>query len=92
MFPPARRGWDGTEKDLLSNIRDTEEFVVNIVSESFAEKMVLYATDFEPDVDEIYDEGRVNLEKLQAVGRLAGNWYTCLTDNYKIIRKIKQDL
>ena len=92
MFTPARRGWDGTEKDILINIRDTEEFVVNIVSDSFAEKMVLYATDFEPDVDEIYDEGRVNLEKLQAVGRLAGNWYTRLTDNYKIIRKIKPDL
>ena len=92
MFAPARRRWNGTEKDTLINIRDTEEFVVNIVSESFAEKMVLYATDFEPDLDEIYDEGRVNLEKLQAVSRLAGNWYTCLTDNYKIIRKIKPDL
>ena len=42
--------------------------------------------------DEIYDEGRVNLEKLQPVGRLEENWYTRLTDNYKIIRKIKQDL
>ena len=151
MFAPARRGWNGTEKDILINIRNTEEFVVNIVSESFAEKIVLCATDFEPDVDEfdisdlavvpspmvtpprvgdskinfecrlnqiveigdgtagsgfvvigtialfhiddeIYDEGRINLEKLQPVDRLAGNWYTRLTDNYKIIRKIKPDL
>ena len=151
MFAPARRGWNGIEKDNLINIRDTEVFVVNIVSESFAEKMVLCTTDFEPDVDEfdisdlavvpsqivkplrvgdskinfecrlnqiveiwdgtvgsgfavigtlalfhiddeIYDEGRVNLEKLQPVSRLAGNWYTRLTDNYKIIRKIKPDL
>ncbi len=38
MFAPARRGWDGEEKDTLINIRDTEEFVVNIVSESFADK------------------------------------------------------
>jgi len=151
MFAPARRRWDGTEKDTLINIRDTKEFVVNIVSDFFAEKMVLCATDFEPDVnefdisglavvpsqmvtpprvrdskinfecrlnqiveigdgtagsgfvvigtialfhidDEIYDEGRINLEKLQPVDRLAGNWYTHLTDNYKIIRKIKPDL
>ena len=41
--------------------------------------------------DEIYDEGRINLEKLEPVGRLAGNWYTRLTNNYKIIRKIKPD-
>ena len=92
MFAPARRRWDGTEKDTLINIRDTEEFVINIISESFAEKIVLCATDFEPDVDEIYDEGRVNLEKLQLVDRLAGNWYTRLTNNYKIIQKIKPDL
>ena len=41
MFAPGRRGWDGEEKDTLINIRDTPEFVVNIVSESFAEQMVL---------------------------------------------------
>ncbi len=151
MFAPARRGWNGTEKDTLINIRDTEEFVVNIVSESFADKMVLSATDFEPDVDEfdisdlavvplqlvtpprvgdskinfecrlnqiveigdgttgsgfavigtialfhiddeIYDDGRINLEKLHPVGHLVVNWFTCLTDSYKIIRKIKPDL
>ena len=52
VFCPARRGWDGKEKDTLSNIRDTKEFVINIVSESFAEKMVACSTDFDPDVDE----------------------------------------
>ena len=150
MFAPGRRGWDGEEKDTLINIRDTPEFVINIVSESFAEQMVLCATDFDSDVDEfdisgltpapsqkitppcvkeakvsfecslnqiveigdgtagsgfavigtivlfhvddeIYDEGRINLEKLEPVGRLAGNWYSRLTNNYKIIRKIKPD-
>ena len=40
MFAPARRGWDGKEKDTLVNIRDTKEFTVNIVSESFAQQMV----------------------------------------------------
>ena len=42
--------------------------------------------------DEIYDDGRINLEKFHPVGRLAGNWYICLTDSYKIIRKIKPDV
>ncbi len=150
MFAPARRGWDGEEKDTLINIRDTEEFVVNIVSEPFAEKMVMCSTDFDSDVDEfiesnltpvpsqkiapsrvgeakvsfecklnqiveigdgtagsgfvvigsivlfhidddVYDNGRILLNKLQPLGRLAGNWYTRTTDILKIIRKIKPD-
>ena len=148
MFAPARRGWDGEEKDTLINIRDTEEFVVNIVSEPFAEKMVMCSTDFDSDVDEfiesnltpvpsqkiapsrvgeakvsfecklnqiveigdgtagsgfvvigsivlfhidddVHDNGRILLNKLQPLGRLAGNWYTRTTDILKIIRKIK---
>jgi flavin reductase (DIM6/NTAB) family NADH-FMN oxidoreductase RutF len=148
MFAPARRGWDGEEKDTLINIRDTEEFVVNIVSESFAEKMVMCSTDFDSDVDEfdvskltpvasqkvspprvgeskvsfecklnqiieigdgtagsgfvvigsivlfhidddVYDNGRILLDKLQPLGRLAGNRYTRTTDTLEIIRKIK---
>ena len=150
MFAPARRGWDGEEKDTLINIRDTEEFVVNIVSESFAEKMVMCSTDFGSDVDEfeisgltptnsqkikpprvgeakisfecklnqiveigdgtagsgfvvigtivlfhiddgIYDNGRILTDKLEPLGRLAGNWYTRSTDTLKIYRKVKPD-
>ncbi len=150
MFAPARRGWDGEEKDTLINIRDTEEFVVNIVSESFAVKMVMCATDFDSDVDEfeisgltptnsqkikpprvgeakisfecklnqiveigdgtagsgfvvigtivlfhiddgIYDNGRILTDKLEPLGRLAGNWYTRSTDTLKIDRKVKPD-
>ncbi|MDP6821121.1 MAG: flavin reductase family protein, partial [Candidatus Marinimicrobia bacterium] len=141
---------DGEEKDTLINIQDTEEFVVNIVSESFAEKMVMCATDFDSDVDEfeisglntadsqkikpprveeakisfecklnqiveigdgsagsgfvvigtivlfhidddIYDNGRILLNQLEPLGRLAGNWYTRLTDTLKIVRKVKPD-
>lgn len=52
LFCPARRGYDGKTKDTLNNIRDTEEFVVNIVSENLAEQMVECATDFEPDINE----------------------------------------
>ncbi len=150
MFAPARRGWDGEEKDTLINIRDTEEFVVNIVSESFAEKMVMCATDFDSDVDEfeisglntadsqkinpprveeakisfecklnqiveigdgsagsgfvvigtivlfhidddIYDNGRILLNQLEPLGRIAGNWYTRITDTLKIVRKVRPD-
>jgi len=148
MFAPARRGWDGKEKDTLKNIRQIKEFSINLVSESFVEKMVACSTDFEPEIDEfnksnltpisskkikppiikqskisfecilnqivqigdneagggfivigeiilfhinneIYDNGHLNLEKYNPIGRLAGNWYTRPTDNFKVIRKIK---
>ena len=148
MFAPARRGWDGKEKDTLKNIRDNNEFVINMVSESFAEKMVKCSTDFDPNIDEfeisgltpessnkvlpprvkeskisleckldqiieigsgeagsgfvvigtvvlfhidddIYENGRILLDKLEPLGRLAGNWYTRPTDKIKITRQVK---
>ena len=148
MFAPARRGWDGKEKDTLVNIRDNKQFVVNIVSENIVEQMVMCATDFDPTVDEfdisrlnaqtskkvlpprlkeskvsfecelnqiveigdknpgsgfivigtivlfhiddsIYENGHIRLDKLEPIGRLAGNWYTRPNDNFEIIRKIK---
>ena len=49
MFAPARRGYDGVTKDTLNNIRDTDQFVINIVSEEIGEKMVACATDFRPN-------------------------------------------
>ena len=54
MFAPARRGWDGKEKDTLINIRDTKEFSINIVSEAIAEKMVICSTDFEKEIAVYY--------------------------------------
>ena len=148
MFAPARRGWDGKEKDTLTNIRDNNEFVINMVSESFAEKMVKCSTDFDPNIDEfeisgltpessnkvlpprvkeskinleckldqiieigsgeagsgfvvigtvvlfhidddIYENGHILLDKLEPLGRLAGNWYTRPTDKIKITRQVK---
>ena len=148
MFAPARRGWDGSEKDTLINIRETNEFTVNIVSESFAEKMVECSTDYDNDVDEfmisgltpipsekivpprlgeakisfecilnqiveigngkagsgfivigtiklfhvndsVLVDGKINIQKLNPIGRLAGNWYTRPTDNFRIVRTIK---
>ena len=150
MFAPARRGYDGKIKDTLKNIQDTNEFVVNIVSEQFGDEMVTCATDFDPTVNEfdesgltpgssqkvrpptveeskisfecelnkiieigdgspgsgfivigtivmfhiddsVYENGRVNLEKLGPVGRLSGNNYTKITNIFESIRKIKPD-
>ena len=148
MFAPARRGWDGKEKDTLVNIRDNNQFVINIVSESFAEQMVMCSTDFDSDLDEfeisglnpvpsnkispprlleskisyecelnqiveigegdagsgfivigtivlfhidddVYDNGHILLDRLEPLGRLAGNQYTRPNNNLEIIRKVK---
>jgi flavin reductase (DIM6/NTAB) family NADH-FMN oxidoreductase RutF len=51
-FSPMIRGSDGTRKDTLNNIAATKEFVVNIVSEDFAEKMNVCSAEFPPDTDE----------------------------------------
>lgn len=149
-FAPSRRGYDGKTKDTLNNIRNTEEFVVNIVSEAFAPQMVMCATDFEPDVnefdisgltpapssmvspprvgesainfecklnqivevgdgspgsgflvigtivlfhvdDEVYEDGYVNLERLNPIGRLSGHRYARITDTVEIVRKVRPD-
>ena len=150
MFAPARRGWDGKEKDTLINIRDTREFSINIVSEDIGEKMVKCSTDYEKEIDEysesglsplpskkikppivseskislecilnqivqigkddagsgfivigtivlfhiddeVYDNGRIILDKLQPLGRVAGNGYVRSTNAFDIIRTIKPD-
>lgn len=150
IFAPGRRGYDGKTKDTLNNIRETEEFVVNIVSEDIVHQMVTCATDFDPDVnefeesgltpapaqkvspplvkeskvsfecnlnqivevgdgtagsgfvvigtiilfhidDDVYKEGRIDLESLNPVGRLAGNSYIRITDVFESVRKIKPD-
>ena len=57
MFAPARRGWDGEEKDTLINIRETKEFTVNIVSEKIGEQMVKCSTDFKENIDEFIASG-----------------------------------
>ena len=150
MFAPARRGWDGKEKDTLINIRNTKEFSINIVSEDIGEKMVKCSTDYEKEVDEysksglsplsskkikppivseskislectlnqivqigeedagsgfivigtivlfhiddeVYDNGRIILDKLQPLGRVAGNGYVRSTNTFDIVRTIKPD-
>jgi len=43
----------GRPKDTRRNIRETKEFVVNLVSEDMAEAMNVTAIEFEPEVNEI---------------------------------------
>jgi len=56
-FSPMRRGSDGSKKDTLVNIEETGEFVVNIVSESLAERMNLTSTEYPAHVDEFTEAG-----------------------------------
>ncbi|MEO8128802.1 MAG: flavin reductase family protein [Bryobacteraceae bacterium] len=56
-FSPMVRGSDGTRKDTLRNIEATGEFVVNIVSEDFAEQMNACSAEFPPEVDEFAASG-----------------------------------
>jgi flavin reductase (DIM6/NTAB) family NADH-FMN oxidoreductase RutF len=51
-FSPMRKGTDGGKKDTLVNIEKTKEFVINIVSEPFAEQMNRCAAELEPEADE----------------------------------------
>jgi flavin reductase (DIM6/NTAB) family NADH-FMN oxidoreductase RutF len=51
-FVSSYRSGDTPTKDTLRNIVATKEFVVNIVSEEFAEQMNLTAADVAPEVDE----------------------------------------
>jgi len=55
-FCPLRRA-SGGAKDTLQNIRDTAEFVVNIVSEGIAAQMNKASADFPPGVDEFAESG-----------------------------------
>lgn len=52
MFAPGRRPYDRLTKDTLNNIRATNDFVVNLVSEEIGPQMVACSTDFPPDVNE----------------------------------------
>lgn len=57
VFCPLRRGPKGERKDTLNNIEKTGEYVVNIVSEDFAEAMNSTSADFPPETDEFEISG-----------------------------------
>ena len=56
-FSPMVRGTDGSRKDTLLNVEAVKEFVVNVVSEEFAEKMNICSVEFPPEVDEFEMSG-----------------------------------
>lgn len=51
-FCPNIRSLNGIEKDTLRNIRETGEFVVNIVTETLAQAMNITSTELPADVSE----------------------------------------
>ncbi len=55
-FCPMLNG-QGSPKDTLSNIRETGEFVVNIVSEEIAAQMNITSGTYPPEVDEFVKSG-----------------------------------
>ncbi|NWF67598.1 MAG: flavin reductase family protein [Chloroflexi bacterium] len=149
LFCPMVRGTDSSPKDTLNNVRQTGEFVVNIVSAPLAEAMNLTAGEYPAEVDEfalakltaipsvrvqaprvaespvqfeckltqivelgsepgggsvvigrivylhVRDElligtDKIDLSKLQPIGRLSGNSYTRLSDTFELTRPPSQ--
>ena len=142
-FCPIRNG-AGRRKDTINNIESSGEFVVNIVSEEFGERMNVTSAEFPPDVDEFQVAGltpvacdvvkaprvkeshvsmecrlvkifelsarplggsivageivrlhvddayienfRIDPDKLDAIGRMAGNTYVRTKDRFDMIR------
>lgn len=56
-FSPTVRASDGNTKDTLRNVKETREFVVNVVSETFALQMNVCSAEFPPEVDEFERSG-----------------------------------
>jgi flavin reductase (DIM6/NTAB) family NADH-FMN oxidoreductase RutF len=61
-FAPMVRSSDGLQKDTLHNVRETGEFVINIVSEDFVQKMNICSAEYPPEVDEWAESGLTPME------------------------------
>lgn len=57
LFCPMFRGEEAEKKDTLRNIEDTGEFVINVVTESIAERMNVCATEFPFGINEFEESG-----------------------------------
>ena len=66
LFVSVGKRKDGNLKDTARNILETEEFVVNVVSEEFLEKMHLSGRDFPPEESEA-EELNIELEPSKLV-------------------------
>jgi flavin reductase (DIM6/NTAB) family NADH-FMN oxidoreductase RutF len=64
LFCPMIRSIDRAEKDTLRNVRQTGEFVVNIVTEELATRMNMTSAEVPAEVDEFF---LANLEKMPSV-------------------------
>lgn len=65
---------DGTPKDTLRNLRDTGEFVVNLVPAALARAMVQSSAEYPPDVSEVQALGLATAPSRRvAPPRLAGS-------------------
>jgi flavin reductase (DIM6/NTAB) family NADH-FMN oxidoreductase RutF len=64
-FSPTGRGPESPAKDTLRNVRETGEFVVNIVSEEFAALMNACSADFPPEVNEFEASGLTPIASLR---------------------------
>lgn len=62
LFSATGRSRDGDAKDTVANIRASEQFVVNIVSEQMANQMNATSAEFPPEVDEFDISGLTPVE------------------------------
>ncbi|WP_297445761.1 flavin reductase family protein [Desulfurobacterium sp.] len=53
LFVSIGKRKDGTEKDTVRNIKETGEFVINVVTETFLEEMVKTGEDLSPEESEV---------------------------------------
>ncbi len=58
-------GRAGERKDTAVNIRETGQFVVNLVSDAMSTEMVVTAIDFEPGVSEVAEAGLATLPSVR---------------------------
>jgi flavin reductase (DIM6/NTAB) family NADH-FMN oxidoreductase RutF len=56
-FAPTLKGQEALKKDTLANIESSGEFVINVVTEDIAHKMIKTASDFPPDINEFQMSG-----------------------------------
>jgi flavin reductase (DIM6/NTAB) family NADH-FMN oxidoreductase RutF len=56
-FSPARRGKDNTTKDTYSNLKETQQCVVHIVTYDMVEQMNQSSAEYDSDVDEFIKSG-----------------------------------
>lgn len=65
VFSSNRRGGEGTKKDTLRNIEQTQACVINVVSYSIVQQMAITSVEFAPSVSEFTKSGLTPLASTQ---------------------------